>query len=367
MDSGEIAGSKIFGLTMGLCLLLVSELDHYIDKAFENIRANRYRSGDQTICEGIHLIVGEITEEMHGKGKSSISHLVHYTGTDVLFAILEKADDKAGLRLYDTVHANDPEEGRFLLRYWKNEPEKWPWMWDEGEIGDSGRNKALGFKELVEQDLYPGHAYVVSFVPTVGGGNNNDRLVFWKEYGREGAGCSLSISENKLFNGRKCSLTPYRVRYGRNAVTELRSKLNERLFKPIERRIQNAEGPEKMLFTEAQVKIRDELQLFRYLYKDSAYEHEKEYRMVIVGARTERGKKLTYEQQTNSFGQTVFRHYMTHKSLCRKQIFGLQSEVILGPTVSHAKNVLSTIEGLLHRRHISGTKVTFSEINYRGR
>ena len=58
---------------------------------------------------------------------------------------------------------------------------------------DSGGGGGLELKEKVEQGLYLGHAYVLSFVPSTCDEKNNDRIVFWREYGRQGAGCSLSI------------------------------------------------------------------------------------------------------------------------------------------------------------------------------
>ena len=139
------------------------------------------------------------------------------------------------------------------------------------------------------------------------------------------------------------------------------------LLEPIETRIRDVDGPERKLFEEAQPKVREELQLFRYLYKDVAYEHEEEYRLVILEAKSRTGVTPKYEQGSNTRGETVFRHYMPHESLYSKQIFGLESKVILGPTVAHKENVEKTIDTLLHRKGISGTEITSSGIRYRGR
>ena len=240
-------------------------------------------------------------------------------------------------------------------------------MWEEGETAEADEKAAPSLKEQVEQGTYPGHAYVLSFVPSASNEENNDRLVFWREYGREGAGCSLSIPEAKLFDKKKCLLTPYRVRYGPGAVAELRAKLQERVFGPIEQRLRGVDGPESMLFEAAQLKVRRELQLFRYLYKDQAYEHEGEYRLVTMGYAQESGGEPTYEQRTNSRGEIVFRHYLTHPSLYSQQIFGRESHIVLGPTVPHVQNVIGTIDKFLAKRSISGTTVTSSGISYRGR
>ena len=204
----------------------MSEMDAYIETAIDQFRSGKRRSGDKTICQGIERVIAAIAKEMHGSESSSISHLVHYTGMDVVFAMLNDGDDKDGLRLYDTVHANDPEEGRFLLLHWPNGDDEHFWMWQQGENSWPGDGEALSFKQQVERGLYPGHAYVLSFVPSAREKKNNDRIVFWREYGRHGAGCSISIPKNKLSADERCSLAPYRVRYGQADVRNLADKLN---------------------------------------------------------------------------------------------------------------------------------------------
>ncbi len=345
----------------------MSEIDGYIEEAINKFRSDKLRSGEAIICEGIERLISEIANELHRPESSCISHLVHYTGTDVLFAMLADGDDKGGLRLYDTEHANDPEEGRFLLRHWPSWDNEGPWMWQEEMEGNSDGEGGLELKEQVEQGLYPGHAYVLSFVPSSCDERNNDRLVFWREYGRQGAGCSLSIPKSKLFDGGKCSLVPYRVLYGEKDVDALASRLNESLFEPIRKGIRDIGGNERMLFEAAQPKVRKELQLFRYLYKDIAYEHEEEYRLVILEAGSGTVVRPKYEQRTNTRGETVFRHYMTDESLYSKQILGWESKVILGPTVPHKENVNKTIDTLLRWKSISGTEITSSGVRYRGR
>ena len=380
----------------------VGELDGYIDEGIELARKGRIRSGETPIREGIRVVVAEIASNLHGSAKPSVSHLVHYTGMDVLFSMLDggsslggvvvgevepgkredppvgdpgedeedeagDGEEEGGLRLYDTVHANDPEEGRFLLLNWPEREGERPWMWKErGSLAEE-TDSEMGLKEQVEQGLYPGHAYVVSFIPMTDDRRNDDRIVFWREYGREGAGCSLSIQADKLLSERKCLLTPYRVKYGRGSVEELEEALREHVFGPIEARVRDATGEASELFDAAQHQVRLELQLFRYLYKDSAYDYEEEYRLVILDSAEEMVRAASYERKTNSRNQTVFRHYMRHPSLYSRQLFGSGSHITLGPTISHGDNVETMIKELLRRNGISGTTISPSEIRYRGR
>ena len=345
----------------------MSEVSGYVEQAIDHYRSSKRRSAEKCIHEGIESVIAGIAKELHGPGSSSISHLVHYTGTDVVFDMLDDGDEEGGLRLYDTVHANDPEEGRFLLRHWPDGESEGLWMWQESANEDSDGDQSQKLEEQVRDGLYPGHAYVLSFVPSELNERNNDRIVFWREYGRQGAGCSLSIPKDKLFDADKCPLVPYRVRYGQENVEKLTERLTECLFEPIEKGLRNFDELQDTLFKEAQQKAREELQLFRYLYKDIAYEHEKEYRLVILEPKGGIGVTPKYEQKTNGRGETLFRHYMTDKSLYSKQILGQGSQVILGPTVPHKENVEKTIDTLLHGRGISGTTITSSEVRYRGR
>ena len=154
------------------------EIDRYIEEAIDLFRSDKPRSAEIRLCEGIERVIEGVAAELHGPGSSSISHLVHYTGTDVLFAMLDESDKEGGLRLYDTVHGNDPEEGTFLLRHWTDRENEGPWMWQESPKGDSGGDVGFELKQLVEQGLYPGHAYVLSFVPSGCDEKNNDRIVF---------------------------------------------------------------------------------------------------------------------------------------------------------------------------------------------
>ena len=338
-------------------------IDPYIDKAIDHVHAGRLRSAEDTIEHGISSVVADVARKLH-PASPSLTHLVHYTGTDVLFSLLDAENDRAGLRLYDTVHANDPEEGRFLLNNWVREGEDYTWMWKEKET----EGTKIDFSGQEEPEWgYPGHGYVVSFFPTTVNKDNTDRIVFWKEYGRQGAGCSLSIPTDKIVSIEECPLTAYRVRYGSEVVPELIEELHRELLQPIATRIKEVDHLEGFLFDAAQSAVRDELQLFRHLYKDLAYEHEEEHRLVVPYIRQREGNSEKYERRTNDQGESIFRHYLTHSSLFSNQIFGLGSRITLGPTVPHRENVKHVIEILLARKSISGTEVTLSEISYRSR
>ena len=98
--------------------------------------------------------------------------VIHYTSIATLVSMLQDAsknDKKTSLRLYDSVHFNDPDEGNYLRNLL---PKKYDWL---------GKTNIR-------------HAYVASFIlPGSTENNMSDDLVFWRIYGKEGEGCSLSL------------------------------------------------------------------------------------------------------------------------------------------------------------------------------
>ena len=140
-----------------------------------------------------------------------MTHLVHYTCLDVVFSILQApvADDdtRPGLRLYDTVHANDPEEGIVLTKHWPRNS-LWGWHIEPSVVdplSDTGLRISAGSP-----------AYTLSFVQSSVGKPMYDHLPFWKEYGSRCRGCSLAIPLAILSSGQS-SLAPYRVKYEQDA------------------------------------------------------------------------------------------------------------------------------------------------------
>ena len=67
----------------------MSVLKPYIEKGIELARKRKIRSGQKLVLEGIEAVVAEVAAKLHGPGPDEITHLVHYTGTDVVFAMLD--------------------------------------------------------------------------------------------------------------------------------------------------------------------------------------------------------------------------------------------------------------------------------------
>ena len=100
--------------------------------------------------------------------------VVHYTSIDVLVKMFKTVmnGESSFLRLNDTFHSNDPDEGKYLIR---NAPES--------------------SREVMLEAASP-CAYVASFIKPNDQDNPenvSDNLYFWKMYGRNGMGCALAV------------------------------------------------------------------------------------------------------------------------------------------------------------------------------
>ena len=107
---------------------------------------------------------------------------IHYTTIGVLMQMLQRQQctTPTTLRLYDSMHLNDPDEGNYLPRSISGESQ---FAW----VGAR--------RQLLHQDETSGTvdeiAYMASFIA---GDTASDNLVFWRTYGREGKGCSILYS-----------------------------------------------------------------------------------------------------------------------------------------------------------------------------
>ena len=103
--------------------------------------------------------------------------LAHYTSLDKVVKMLRKSkgEENDYLRLYDSSHFNDPDEGYYLLQ----------------ASGLSESNESINGMEGTKLP-----SYIASFVSNQDKENMNvsDQLVFWRTYGREGKGCSIQFT-----------------------------------------------------------------------------------------------------------------------------------------------------------------------------
>jgi len=109
--------------------------------------------------------------------KSQNTTIAHYTSRDILQGYFEKANGR--FRLYSSDSMNDPTEGREIFRIMN---EDW----------STNLEKELYFEEASKDHEV---TYIGSFVS---GERCEDKLLFWRTYGEDALGCSLSFGEEAL-------------------------------------------------------------------------------------------------------------------------------------------------------------------------
>lgn len=246
-----------------------------------------------------------------------------------------KDEQNASLRLYDSVHFNDPDEGNYFFR---NLRKKYAWL---GEKKES-------------------HAYIASFVfPATK--KNSDNLVFWCIYGREGEGCSLKlrIPRDRL---RK-------VLYGADEVNStwkaLLTVLDD-LYSVLDPLLNiDKQSLKEIIQKNLAEAIWKSLARLQYLYKSEAYEYEQECRFVIPELDADKDK-ICFEYQKQNNSPTRIRHYYEDDALKVENILTTGSLITLGPCVpDDPYNMSYYLDSLLRKARLLGPEIKISEISYR--
>lgn len=257
-------------------------------------------------------------------------NFVHYTSIGTLLSMLECAAKKqvSSLRLYDSVHLNDPGEGSWLVSYLA---QKHGWV-------------AQSFG-------YSSHAYITSFVaPSPDCGKAmRDELMFWQVYGREGEGCSLSVSVPN--SGIR------KVVYGacdaEFAVETLLPILD--ILEPIANASQEVSKALARAF-------RESLEGIQYLYKGEAYRHENECRFIMHKSETCESN-ICFEQMEDS--PLNIRHYCENEDLRIEKLLISGSKITIGPCVPNQEDLRQVLEILKKRAELLGPTICLSQIPYR--
>ena len=289
--------------------------------------------------------------------------VIHYTTVNTLFSILKsvienkennkgtKENEKKNgempcLRLYDSVHFNDPDEGKFLIQ---NLSEHYDW--------------------LKENEILYAYAYITSFIISneEQEQKRGDDLVFWRTYGREGEGCSLSLTVP-----HSCLR---KVIYNKTNAKDTLEKL-ESILGPLNSLIKT-DKPSTSKYIEKNLAtiIWKSLEKIRYLYKSEAYYYEKECRVTLTKSdidkknkdkkdETKKVRKVHFEYQDNHNAPARLRHYYEDENLKIENILSSGSLIVLGPCVPNRDNVHHCIKELREKSDLRG-EVMVSKINYR--
>ena len=264
-------------------------------------------------------------------GKPSPKYLVHYTSLDTLFSMLDpKSPDY--LRLYDTIHTNDPTEGVFFREHLQSAA---PSIFAR-----------LPFT-ILQPD--PGYTYISSFVRAYKL-READKLVYWLAYGRKGYGCSIAVP----FPDFSPDLPILPVQYGKTAVKTAGEKLVSFLSQfPTDTRA--PASPFSSLFRV--------FSSIPYFHKPNSYSYESECRLLLSPLDLQ-GEPV-FELRSSSAGSPSVRHYVRKAGLQLSGILFTGTVITLGPAISSPENIQRAICALLRHHRLSGPSVVYSKIPYR--
>ena len=309
--------------------------DHYLDL--------KYIRG--VVVPALNAALQDLSTEIeapHMLKTAKVNHVIHYTSIPALVSMLQKAaciEEESFLRLYDSAHFNDPEEGKFF---------------------DRNLFRLKGHK-LLKMGSAP-HAYITSFIMPHEEKDLTDNLVFWATYGKEGMGCSLKLPVT--------SSQLRRVLYGTDKVRRTDQLLKSMLsilddcLEPL------ISIPDSSQQTDVQAILLDTvagyLEKLRYLYKSEAYNYENECRYVIPESVSNRDS-IGFEYQELAESVVRIRHYYEVEELNLKKILVTGSSIRLGPRVVNPDNVRYYLSELLRRARLPGPKIRISCIPYQKR
>lgn len=312
-----------------------------------------------------HLHLKAVSRHKHDESGSSVN-VIHYTSIETLISLLSSdpnylpsdeehdhpsnfssqnnaetnssVDSKSAgahrgcspLRLYDSVYLNDPNESVYFFQKFE--------VLKQYDLN------------IDREDESESRAYMTSFISANSSDQDkspDDNLIFWRTYGKEGEGCSLSIlvPTNQL---RKVLYGPKEVEATAEIFVEAL-----RIIEPI----LNLANVRRLLAKPIQVALTP----LSYLYKDDAYSHEQEYRIVLTKSEINKNE-IVFEDKSP---KVAIRHFVERKELSIKKLFTTGSKIRLGPCVPHRDNIRYCIEELLRRADLEHTKVKFSKIPYR--
>ena len=280
-------------------------------------------------------------------------HVVHYTSLQALFMMLNgsaepiklprgtrksRPADERFLRLYDSANLNDPSEGVYLMKRFRTE---------------------------TSNDMrIP--AYIASFITpdkkakdAVQEARNN--LVFWRHYGDEGRGCSISIPVDPLTRNQH-GLILRTVAYTKSAADKAASQLRPGV-KMLDKMMSKDLHPD--IRREVAIVIRDGLGEIPYLYKSSVYNYERECRIVAMESAFKKYDGISYDFDKRDGKSGRIRMYGRHPLLTMTNILSTGSIITLGPDVPNVDYVEYALEQLLRSLDRRGLPIERSEIPYR--
>ena len=333
-----------------------------LEKLEQDIQNGKYRYSSPRFIEVqfpllIEQAIRSDIEAALDAGKTEIVQdlmVIHYTSLTAVIAMLKAAaEDKGYLRMYSTSGFNDPTEGK--------------------HFADLVAKKSSYLASFLrkEKDEKQDPAFVASFIqaePPQTTDVEND-LIFWRAYGREGTGCSLKLQLDSSAAEEMRKVT-YRPESTVENIKSIEKKLPH-VFDLADRVVQiaMAEGllHNHTLHSREIVnnQVRKGMEKTKYLYKDLAYQHENECRLVETSETVKEKRIETKFDYSGAQGMEVVKKYIEHPSLkLTDKVLHSKTKITVGPRVPNPADTKEYIEKLL-KKVAFGAEVEISEIPYR--
>ena len=311
----------------------------------------------QEIATNIAQRARSLLESMHSIRRESSTklHLAHYTSLEAIVSMLQVPG--GGLRLSGSDTMNDPDEGCATE--------------DARIISDLLKNK-FGTESYVWKRYSSAHLCCLIGIdqpinPDIGIGDN---LLFWRLYGNECRGVSITIPPhraNELVESSVVQRVVYTeepdVQIDEADISQLLIDLNEL----------HSQASKANLWPEICQEVIRECDLLlgqRFLLKRSHYKMEREYRAVTFV--TQGSDNAPEDSQFVSRGQHVqfgyIRTYVQIRELLCESILTTGSRITIGKNVHDAHNARDTVESLVEERLNKAPNVVItrvSKISYR--
>lgn len=299
--------------------------------------------------------------ETPSKKNGHFLHLAHYTSLEALISMLQ--DPSGGLRLSDSSTMNDPDEGkttrdgRIFEKLLKEHPGKDSWLLKRYEaahiccfVGVTNEGQGSGEDAALEA---------------------GDDLLFWRLYGNQGRGVSLTIPPHyakELVDAAVVQRVTYRdeppIETDLTSIANLLRDLDDLKRQAIEEDAWDTIRPEV-------IPAFDRLFGQRFLHKRSHYEMEREYRAVVFvgtddGACTA-APRLSARGLHVQYG--LVRSYVQIPELDCQRILTTNSRITIGRNVPESKDAKRALARLLKALGVSAgvVRMSLSRFKYRPR
>ena len=303
-----------------------------LDEAKEALLRNKVSTSLSRLQSAATELATELEDKHRLDGDAQEIKVVHYTSLETAHALLTEPATQY-LRLYDSVHLTDPQEGWYVF---------------------SGHDffRSSRVSQWLESPV--SHAYILSFLPWSDETDQKsyDHLSHWRAYGDNGCGCSfvLSVPRSKLY------AVNYRDTTKDASATKLRKFLDisAQVWDQIIRRKSESTHP---AYEELLEKIFATALKSRFLHKHPSYKLERERRAVVAAPEQS-------DIRTEVTGRNI-RHHVKEDGFSMDQLLNSECRITVGPAVRHQSDVAKSLEGILARKDRLGPKVDVSKIPYR--